>query len=363
LSKKKEKHTTYTIGPVSRLRLKEIMDGLWQSGGAGREALREVIGTLDPEHRVGVKGPSTILVRSEFSYGIHWYNIADEIKEGKLSEDYFPTSLAILTDEWPPFTEASYRYDLDERAIYFKGSLAPQPAQSHILYGYTRMSVKFNDRLGEKSIGLRGYGTVRLVLTETEFQFRTAFRNRPPYGVETQITDIPFSDTYINSYHNYVFYAYPGIVLFMIDNAAPGYWFVRGIDDTNWGAWLQCSPESELACQWLDFGSWTDPTRWQPPPLQLWANQTVPVAGDNTPEIPGYPYESKMFYLLSDQDGTAYIQVDLGDGVWRTLNPTGEPVTANELFSYQTTYSARFMRLRFVPAGEATVQAWGMLRT
>jgi len=38
---KKEKHTTYTIGPVSRIRLREELERIWRSGGAGREALVE----------------------------------------------------------------------------------------------------------------------------------------------------------------------------------------------------------------------------------------------------------------------------------------------------------------------------------
>lgn len=45
---KKEKHTTYSVGPISYVRMKEIMEDLWKTEGVGREALRkEITGYVD----------------------------------------------------------------------------------------------------------------------------------------------------------------------------------------------------------------------------------------------------------------------------------------------------------------------------
>jgi len=62
---KKEKHTTYSIGPLSYPRMRELLDGTWQSGGAGREALREELREI-LLHSEAIEGYTSRLLLPEY---------------------------------------------------------------------------------------------------------------------------------------------------------------------------------------------------------------------------------------------------------------------------------------------------------
>jgi len=115
----------------------------------------------------------------------------------------------------------------------------------------------------------------------------------------------------------------------------------------------------------FDEGAWVaefaelpkDPV---PIKMKLWDGETVPTGGANSPGVPAIGGKAKTIYLLSDQDGTATIQVDInGEGTWRDFDTVS--VTADTLMAYQTTHDMTFIRVRFVPSVEATVSAWAVI--
>ena len=90
----------------------------------------------------------------------------------------------------------------------------------------------------------------------------------------------------------------------------------------------------------------------------LWYDETVGVGGSTSPKVFTSRWERKTIYLISDQGGSLDVEVDpAGNGDWRTL-ASGLSVTADTLFSYQTTYYAMYMRVRFTPVAEATVRLY-----
>jgi len=96
---------------------------------------------------------------------------------------------------------------------------------------------------------------------------------------------------------------------------------------------------------------------FSPRPIKLWDGETVPVEGKTTDAIACKGWERKSLYLKSSRPGTMTIQVDIdGDGNFEDFDSVS--VAANVLESYLTTYDFQFIRIKFVPDAEATVDAY-----
>jgi len=97
--------------------------------------------------------------------------------------------------------------------------------------------------------------------------------------------------------------------------------------------------------------------KYPPRPIKLWDGETVPTAGKTTEAIMCKGWERKSIYLKSDQAGTMTVQVDIdGDGTFEDFDSV--TVAANTLESYLTTHDFQFIRIKFVPGAQATVDAY-----
>jgi len=322
----------------------------------GPEILRQELGEVSRYD--GIMGGTPLRVYPDTHQGIHFYAIADLIAAGELASDYWPENLCYKPRSGTTLTP--YSYDLTERTLRLSGDLVAK-GSAPVAFGMMRTMMRFVERKGTKSVGLSSYPYFKLELTKTTFRVKT-WNPSPPYGYETETTDLTFKDTYLNSLNVYNFLLYPNLAVFMIENdPATLTWHTKGVSNIGTAPVITCPPDSEMRVQWIDFAVFTDLLKWQPPPLTLWSSQTIDVVGANSRQVPAHPYSTKTFHLLSNQNGNVQIQVDFGDGVWRNFG-TATAVAANTLWSYQTTYDARFMRLNFVPAAPATVSAWALLK-
>jgi len=342
MSNKKEKHTTYTIGPVSRIRMLEVM----------REALREEL-LGDPQTLRGIL--LTLSGGLDDTIPTHFYDV----------------------DEWPSrnwWIRDLTKVRLEKGTSLSGGAFLRTLAFSYYktLYGYVAFGVKFGERVGTKHFALAGPQYIRVEVTPTTFQFKTyvsVFKQHSPAVQNLTTTDLTWDYRYEDYVQWWLILWYPNLAMLVGAGYKDGVWgdgrilawHADTVPNIPLGAELYSSGESELECTFVDFSRLLDIRKFQPPPLQLWENETVAATGEYTRKVPAHPYSAKTFYLISDQDGTVDIQVDLGDGVWRDWL-TGLSVTANTLWSRQTTYDAQFMRLFFNPAAEATVSAWAVLR-
>ncbi|RLJ01578.1 MAG: hypothetical protein DRP08_05360 [Candidatus Aenigmatarchaeota archaeon] len=339
-------------GGIDYAKIKAKLEEVWQSGGAGREALYGKYDVPD-----GISEATAIKVRPDVFSPTHFYWIYDRIQKGLLPSDYWP-------DWWiKPYidgvTPGTYRYE--DGGVYIYGRTFERVT---MMYGRLRIFLKLIDVYPVKNgfnnrFGLASYGFAMLEVYPGIFHLRSQITHEPSEtGVVIRDTDLTWHDDYLDTVHRYIFDWYPGLIVFQID-----------YENFVWQPWNMRQPcypvidarAGEVWVQAVDVKWFTDIRKFQPPPLPLWQNETVPATGKSTREVPGQFYSAKTFYLLSDQDGAVDIQVDLGDGVWRTL-VDDEPVTANALWSYQTTYDAKFMRLFFDPVAEATVSSWAVLR-
>jgi len=90
--------------------------------------------------------------------------------------------------------------------------------------------------------------------------------------------------------------------------------------------------------------------------MELWINKTVPVAGLTTDDV-DTKFEKVSFHLISDQDGTGYVQAyDEAAGDFKDVYSFS--VSADTLTVETPAFKAKRMRLRFVPSAEAMVSAW-----
>lgn len=331
-------------------------------GGSGlREALRDYLGDRKDIH--GVYGPASLRVQTDLFQAIHFYWIARYINSGRLASDWWPDALAYRPKS-ADGEYSDYEYDLTENALDFRGSFGTRVDS---LYGRVRAGFRFVERVGTKQFGIDGYGQTYVELTPTLFQFRTRHTSSPFIGVEEQVTPIPYLADYLTDRHYYTIDWFPSLAIFTVEGTdhVPIFtaWHVEGVQNQPAPLCQFNSPDdSSMRIVWIDHMICTDLHKWQPPPLPLWTAEAVGVGGEQTTKIPFHPYESKTFYLLSDQAGTIGIDIDLGDGVWRTLPITDTAVTAATLWTHQTTYPARFGRITFTPTLAATVNAWGVLR-
>lgn len=91
---------------------------------------------------------------------------------------------------------------------------------------------------------------------------------------------------------------------------------------------------------------------------RVWKDTVIVVAGANSFDVPCTNYKNKTVYLLSDQSGILNIYVDPDkSGIYRAFL-LGIVITANTAYSMMTEYGMAYMRLNFVPAVQATVNAY-----
>jgi len=90
--------------------------------------------------------------------------------------------------------------------------------------------------------------------------------------------------------------------------------------------------------------------------MELWINKTVPTTGLATDDV-DTKFKNVNFCLISDQSGTAYIQA-YNEATGDFIDAQSFSVSANALAVLTPSFSARRMKLRFVPSAQATASAW-----
>jgi len=450
MAEKKEKHTTYTIGPVSRMRLREELARVWQSGGAGREALSKELATRrswtfprregipwDNEHGIMyLKAYNDKLYAWNNDMGRVWefdgrnwkmiheeplplpkfrgVSYGAEIFNGKLNIGHFQfdgetwrtvsglpekSSINALKEyngrlyavvyTWP-YTRNLYVSDdglnfevfwtapsatadfLRSLEVYWNelyiGGYKPGAAPIYKTDGATvtldyttSVDEVYLDVIGGRLFAFSGKNIYAYADPRTRYLPTTwTDLGYTLFGAFFKTVDWRGAVIFPNVNTSLIYALYSNIYsqLVAIPFHRSGY---RAPSAEVYNGRLYLCHEGPIALEPRAASVWEFdelPTRPVPAHYRLWTDETVPVAGSRTlapPTVGG----RKTFYLLSDQDGTVEIEVDIdggGLGAYQTFDT--DTVTANKLWRYTTLDEFCWARLHFTPSAEATVQAW-----
>jgi len=371
MANKKEKHTTYTIGPVSRIRLREELERIWRSGGSGRLALQEAL--LSPVY---------------YMLDDPYFELSTKVS--KLKDDHAVTDTEWIV--WGPEAENVVSFDESEK---FTGSrslkisapagkeykvMAPVDVSTGLptkrvhpgMYACVSFMAKTDGSDVTISPGIQGYRAGQREVKDPVWPPHMPFALQTRYNYyNLWIKTMPFDWTHFT----FAQYIPPGVAYAV--------------------AYVDMVPYDSGANFWFDdwyFAVSPNPIPWAVP---IWRGVSVTTSGLT---YRGYifsyqGYNKKTIYLDSDQPGTLYIYTS--DHMlwprllpqWKTAFPIALPGVygpgavsppkymlfdqidtvaktdyagnSRNVIRWMTTYSIATMMLKFVPTADASdVNMW-----